>query len=78
MKYAPRFSAACPSCHREVDQGTFRVHALRQFLEDQTLRFYCPDCDAEWQPNERELANIEGLLSEPVPTQKSRVSLPVT
>jgi len=63
MKYAPSFTAICPCCHREINQGTFRVHALRQFLEDGTLRFYCRNCNAEWEPNEGELANVERLLT---------------
>jgi len=66
MKYAPRFSATCPHCECEADQGTFRTHALRQFLDEDTFRLYCPRCDVEWQPDRRELQRVEALLSHPV------------
>jgi len=78
MKYAPRFTAVCPSCQQEVDQGTFRMFALQQFLDDGTLRFYCPACNAEWEPNARELANIERLLSEPAAPVSFKVPSPVS
>jgi hypothetical protein len=66
MTYELTFSARCPRCQREIDQGTFRRHALREFLDDGTLRFYCSSCVAEWLPSPRELANAERMLSQPV------------
>jgi hypothetical protein len=58
-----RFTALCPQCEREIDQGTFPADVLREFLDEQTLRFYCPSCDAEWCPKEQELNSIASLLT---------------
>jgi hypothetical protein len=63
MKYAPRFTALCPRCTRDVDQGTFRFHALQEFLDEGTLRLYCQYCDLEWRPSEQDSARVERLLS---------------
>ena len=61
-----RFTALCPTCHCEVDQGTFPVGSLREFLQEGTLQFYCRHCDVEWWPNEQERKSIEQLLSRPL------------
>jgi hypothetical protein len=66
MNYAPRFSAVCPSCLCEVDQGRYRSYALRQFLDEGTLRFYCKECNLEWQPSGQELTCVESLLTRPL------------
>jgi hypothetical protein len=66
MNYAPRFTAVCPSCHREIDQGRFRSHALRQFLDENALRFHCRECNLEWQPSEQELIHVEYLVKRPL------------
>lgn len=61
-----RFTALCPACAREIDQGTFPSDVLREFLHEETLRFYCPHCDAEWRPKQQELSSIEQLLEGPL------------
>ena len=62
MDFVRRFSALCPHCHGEADQGTFEREALHEFVLDGSLRFYCADCNTEWQPSEQELAGIQQLL----------------
>ena len=66
MRYVPKFTALCPHCRHETDQGTFQRHALREFLNEGTLRFYCSHCDVEWLPNHEELAGVERVLSQPL------------
>ena len=58
-----RFAALCPTCHGEVDQGTFEADALREFLAEKTLQFYCGHCATEWWPSEQELKSVEQLLT---------------
>lgn len=66
MNYDLGFAALCPSCHCEVDQGGFPSYALRQFIKDRTLRFYCKACNLEWQPSEKERTSVESLLRHPL------------
>ena len=63
-----RFAALCHVCEREVDQGTFPLDCLRDFLREHTLQFYCPHCNAEWAPSEQELQSIALLVHEPLMT----------
>jgi len=62
MAYEVTFMVMCPTCKREVAQGTFEPEALREFMEDETLRFFCARCNAEWQPGQRELRSVQQLL----------------
>jgi uncharacterized Zn ribbon protein len=62
MAYEVNFTVLCPTCKREVDQGTFEPEALREFLADETLRFFCPRCHAEWRPDEQERKSVQQLL----------------
>jgi hypothetical protein len=71
MKYVPKFAALCPHCRHETDQGTFQRHALREFLDERTLRFYCRHCEVEWRSNDEKLAGVERVLSQPLTLAES-------
>ena len=56
------FSARCPTCKNEVDQGHREPGVITRLLREDCLSFYCELCDLEWEPSLRELANVEQLL----------------
>ena len=61
-RLAPRFSARCPQCRQEVDQGPFIRDSFELSRKEGTLRFYCGACQIEWAPSEEELAVLAVLL----------------
>ena len=58
------FSAQCPTCKNEVNQGHLEPDEIRRLLRQDSLSFYCGLCDHEWDPSHQELANVELLLSQ--------------
>jgi len=59
-----KFSAQCPACKNEADQGRREPDEIRRLLRQDSLSFYCGLCDHEWEPSHQELANVELLLSQ--------------
>jgi hypothetical protein len=60
--YEVTFTVLCPTCNREVDQGTFEPEVLDEFVANQTLRFFCARCNTEWRPDDEELKSVLQLL----------------
>jgi hypothetical protein len=60
------FSAQCPTCKNEVDQGPLEPDEIRRLLRQDSLSFYCGLCDHAWTPSSQELANVECLLLNPL------------
>jgi hypothetical protein len=56
------FSAQCPTCKNEINQGPRDPDEMRRLVREDSLSFYCELCDLEWEPNHQELTNVECLL----------------